>query len=542
MRHIQGRHAFGRRELLAGAGLAAVTAAVAACSSDTANVAETVAETATTPERPAPTAATTPATAAPPVTTTMATTTTATPAAVPVPVRRPHPNLFLSGNYAPVTTETTATDLVVEGRLPGALSGHFVRNGPNPIVAPSGPYHWFGGDGMVHIVELDAGKARSYRNRWIRTPGVAAALGEAPPDGPVSSNGIDISNTSTARLGDTLLSLTEGALPYRFAADGTTLGRTDLDGALTHGLSAHAKYDPTTGEVHQVSYRALGAPFAVWQVIDSNGRVTSTTPLDLPQSVMIHNVTLTPKHVLVYDLPVAFSTAALGAGWSVPYAWDPAHQARLGVIDRATASVRWIALPPQFVFHDATSHDTELGLQVDLVAYPKVFDGDLSGPDLAGARLERWNVDLQRGSVDQQVLDDRPQEFPRAAPGLFGQAARFTYTIATGTRAELVSATPGGGVLELGNVVVRHDRQTGSTSSWSEGPARSFGEAVFVADPERSAAEDGGWLLAFRYDAVDDASDVVVLDAADVASGPIASVRLPQRVPMGFHGNWYERR
>jgi carotenoid cleavage dioxygenase len=29
-----------------------------------------------------------------------------------------------------------------------------------------------------------------------------------------------------------------------------------------------------------------------------------------------------------------------------------------------------------------------------------------------------------------------------------------------------------------------------------------------------------------------------VLDATDVAAGPVASVRLPQRVPYGFHAAW----
>jgi len=33
-------------------------------------------------------------------------------------------------------------------------------------------------------------------------------------------------------------------------------------------------------------------------------------------------------------------------------------------------------------------------------------------------------------------------------------------------------------------------------------------------------------------------SDLLVLDATDVAAGPVAIARLPHRVPFGFHGNW----
>jgi len=446
--------------------------------------------------------------------------------------RAPTPSRYLSGNYAPVDREVTATDLVVRGRLPAALSGHFVRNGPNPVVRPTGPYSWFGGDGMLHIVELDGGRARSYRNRWVRTPRVTRALGEPAPAGPPSPTAVDLSNTSTARLGSTLLSLTEGALPYEVTTDGVTVGRTDLGGALTHGLSAHAKHDPVTGEVHQIGYGVTAAPYAVWQVIDASGRVTRTVPLDLPAPVMIHTATLTPRHVLVYDLPVVFDLRLVARGWSVPFRWDPSHRARLGVLARATGDVTWIDLPPVYVFHDAGAHDTDSGLVVDLVTYPRMFATDLGGPVTEPNRLERWTVDTTAGTVSRTVLDDRPQEFPRVAPGTFGRANRFTYAVGA-DRGDLATA------FAPGNAVVRHDHLSGATTRWSPGTGRSSAEAVFVADPDRPGIEDGGWLLAFVHDAVSDRSEFVVLDAEDLAAGPVATVALPQRVPAGFHGNWF---
>ena len=453
------------------------------------------------------------------------------PATTP-PGRCPVRSRYLQGNYAPVGHEVTATDLEVTGHLPESLSGHFVRNGPNPVVPPTGNYSWFGGDGMVHVVELDAGRARSYRNRWVRTPAVARALGERPPGGPGSPTGVDLSNTSTARLGDSLLSLTEGALPYRITTGGATIGRTDLGGGLTHGLSAHAKYDPGAHEVHQVGYTTQSRPYAVWQVIDTSGRVTRTVPLDLPAPVMIHTATLTPAHVLVYDLPVVFDLRLFAEGWSVPFAWDAGHQARLGVIDRTTGSVVWIDLPPLFVFHDAGAFDTPTGLVVDLVAYDKVFATDLGGPITEPNRLERWTIDVAGRAVHRETLDDRPQEFPRVAPDTFGRANRFTYSVGA-DRGDLATA------FGPGNAVVRHDHERHTTARWSPGRSRSVAEAVFVPDPDRSGAEDGGWLLAFVHDSVTDGSTFVVLDAQDLAAGEVGSVRLPQRVPAGFHGNWY---
>ena len=87
-------------------------------------------------------------------------------------------NPYLEGNYAPVLEEVTETELAVIGQLPDSLDGRYLRNGPNPVTPPDpASYHWFTGDGMVHAIELEGGKAVSYRNRWVRTRKLAAELG-----------------------------------------------------------------------------------------------------------------------------------------------------------------------------------------------------------------------------------------------------------------------------------------------------------------------------------------------------------------------------
>ena len=91
-------------------------------------------------------------------------------------------NRYLSGVFAPIAEEHTLTDLEVTGHLPGYLDGRYLRNGPNPIgeIDPA-LYHWFIGDGMVHGIRIRDGRAEWYRNRWVRGPQAARALGEAVP-------------------------------------------------------------------------------------------------------------------------------------------------------------------------------------------------------------------------------------------------------------------------------------------------------------------------------------------------------------------------
>ena len=55
---------------------------------------------------------------------------------------RGKPNQWLQGNYGPVDKEITVKDLKVEGVLPPALDGAYVRNGPNPLHKPVGGHHW----------------------------------------------------------------------------------------------------------------------------------------------------------------------------------------------------------------------------------------------------------------------------------------------------------------------------------------------------------------------------------------------------------------
>jgi carotenoid cleavage dioxygenase-like enzyme len=507
--------------------LAAATGLVAtACASTKPK--GTDATTATTDVATTTPSATTATTAA---TTTSAPSTTAV-ASKEFTIVRQNANAYLTGNYAPVTLEVTGPNLTVKGRLPKALNGMFVRNGPNPTDAGTGNYSWFGGDGMLHAITLRDGTA-SYWNKWVRTKSVAKFLGEPTLAATTIENFAtpDTSNTNVVGIAGSLLTTTESALPYQVSYDGRTLGKIDAGGQLTYGLSAHTKFDPVANELHSISYRAVGAPFVGWTKMrpDLSGAVT--VPIDVPDPIMIHTATLTPRSVVVYDLPVVFDAKVLTDGWPVPYAWKADHASRVGVIDRSTGTTTWIAIDPTFVFHDVSSHDTPTGLSVDLITYDKVFTSDLTGPFGNTIRVERWDIDTMAGQVRRTVLDDRPQEFPRVAPSTFGKAARYMYSV--GLRSGDQSQSPG-----FGGVILKRDEAAKTTTEYALPRHIATNEAVFVPDPERASAEDGGWLMAFLYDATTDSSSFVVLDAQDLVAGPIATIELPQRVPHGFHGNW----
>ncbi len=307
----------------------------------------------------------------------------------------PNRSRFLRGPFAPVSEEVTAVDLPVTGSLPVELRGRYLRNGPNPLGLDEPLQHWFLGPGMVHGVRLRDGRAEWYRNRWVRSSGVADALGEPWPGGPVHAGMDFAANTHViAHAGRTLATVEAGALPYELTEELDTVGPCDFDGTLPGGYAAHTKLDRRTGELHAVAY------FWAWDhvqhvVIGPDGRVSSTTDVPVPDGPMMHDLALTERYVVLFDLPVTFSMAAAAAGSHLPYAWDPAHRPRIGLLPRegTAPEVRWTEVEPCWVFHTLNAHDDEDGrVVVDLCRYPGPFDlAALTGT--GPPTLDRWTID-----------------------------------------------------------------------------------------------------------------------------------------------------
>jgi len=457
-------------------------------------------------------------------------------------------NQFLEGNFAPVSREVTSTGLKVSGSIPEYLDGRYLRNGPNPIseVDPA-TYNWFTGDGMVHGVRLRDGRAEWYRNRSVRT------------DGP----GLGANTNVIGHAGRTFALIEAGLPQYELTEELDTVGVCDFDGTLPGGYTAHPKRDPDTGELHAVSYFFGRGNKVQYSVIGTDGRARRTVDIEVSGSPMMHDFSLTERHVVFYDLPVTFdarqaaeatvprllraparlvisalvgrvrvpdpiSARAMrggGANGLLPYRWDSRYPARIGVMPRegGNADVRWFDVEPCYVFHPMNAFDDGDSIVLDVVRHPKMFDSDLHGPNEGAPTLDRWTVDLSAGKVIEERLHDRGQEFPRVDERLIGKRHRYGYSV----------AVDGGAIAD--NTVLKHDLQRGTTASRSFGPGNQVGEFVFQPS-SADAGEDDGVLMGLVYDAVEARSDLVLLDAGSLET--VAEVHLPQRVPTGFHGNW----
>ena len=453
------------------------------------------------------------------------------PALVPAPVVDAQTVLpvFRTGNYAPVADELTAFDLPVQGRIPAELNGWYLRNGPN---ARTGAAHWCVGDGMVHGVRLENGRAAWYRNRWVRTESFEHPIGLYNDDGTRNLHS-SIANTHVVRHAGKTLALMEFSLPYEISNDLETVGVYDFGGKLNDSMTAHPKICPVTGEMHFFGTGNIFEPHVVYHRADADGRLTVNRPIDVPALTMMHDFALTAEHVVFLDLPLVFDLRVALAQQDVrelrdlPYRWDDDYGARLGVLrrDDPYGPVRWLDIDPCYVFHIANAYDVrsanENSVVLEVVRYPEIWRD--SSKFSADAALWRWKLNLDSGVVEESQLDDRGVEYPRVDDRLAGAAAR--YSVAVGSDA-----------------LVRYDLQRGTASEQrfgggGRGAPSAPSEAVF-APAAGESDELAGWYLTYVYDPVADGTDLVVIDASDFEGEPVARVRLPRRVPHGFHGNW----
>lgn len=442
-------------------------------------------------------------------------------------------NRYVDGPYAPVHEEVTALDLPVTGTLPSELDGRYLRNGPNPVGAVDpATHHWFVGDGMVHGVRLRDGRAEWYRNRWVRSSAVAAALGEqaAPgePEGQPS-----VANTNVIGLaGKTFAIVEAGGRPAELTDELDTVCFSTFDGTLRHGFTAHPKRDPRTGDLHAANYWWQRPEVIDYTVVGADGRVRHQVDIPVPGNPMVHDCSITETAMVIYDLPCTFDLDAAMAGARLPYRWNPGYGARLGVLPLAgsAAEVRWFEIEPCYVFHPINAFDDGDRVVIDVVRHPKMFATDLQGPNEGAPAIWRYVLDRATGAVTETPLDDRAVEFPRVDERMVGRHHRYSW--ATG-----LGLGPAGEVIWEGNGLVRHDARSGESEVRAFGAGRIVGEAVFVPRAD-DAAEDDGWYLAFVHDLATDRSELVVLDGTDWLGEPVATVHLPARVPLGFHGNW----
>ncbi|WP_382152411.1 carotenoid oxygenase family protein [Hydrogenophaga sp. ANAO-22] len=473
-------------------------------------------------------------------------------------IRADNDNPFLQGPFTPNANEYTAdTDsLQVIGEIPKDLHGIYVRNTHNQVHEPLGIYHPFDGDGMLHAVHFENGRA-TYRNRLVRTTGYLAEKGAGHSLWPgllqphLASRrgwgaiGAMKDNAGTdviCHAGKLIASMSQGSEPWRL--DPRTLETLGPDAnwarKVPEGVSSHYKVDPETGEMMFFNYPEKW-PYMHYGVVDRHNQLVHYVPIELPGARWPHDQGITKHYTILHDLPLYFDPVKLKTG-EHDLVFNRDQAARFGVIPRHgdSSQVRWFEAKPCFILHLSNCYEDGDEVVMDGCIMPdfkkipvsadmNVYDRILANLDKHHNKtlMHRWRFNLKTGQTTEQYLDDEVTEFPVCSNDCVGRPYRYSYN---------VLYKPGDWLFAG---LKRFDLLTGAAQRYEYGEGR-YGSEPQVARRLGAKAEDDGYVVVMVADMRQNRSEVLVLDAADVARGPLATIVLPERMCVGTHACWVE--
>ena len=471
-----------------------------------------------------------------------------------LPADDTHP--YRTGAWQPNHREWDAFDLEVEGQIPADFEGVYLRNPENPIHPSIGIYHPFDGDGMLHQISFADGKA-SYRNRFVRTDGLRL---EAEAGEPLWTGFYDIAANSKREDGwgargrmkdssSTDVIVHNGVVltsfwqcgdvyqldPFTLAEMGKAPWASRFPSPT--GVSAHTKLDEHTGELLIFGY-STSEPFMHYGVVDAQGNLVHAIDVPLPGPRLPHDMAFSENYAILNDLPMFWDPAMLEFGAHVPK-FHRDLPTRFAVVARrgTTEQIRWFEADPTYVLHWINAYEEGDWLVLDGFFQhdpaPAKQEGTPKGMSLyrtidvnrLQARPHRWRFNLVTGETREESLSDRVMEFGMINPNIAGRDYRYTYNM---------TGTPG---WFLFDGLVKQDVRTGTEERYAFGDGVFGSETPFAPRPN-ATAEDDGYLVTFTTDMNRDCSECLIFGATRLSDGPIARVRLPERISSGTHSCW----
>lgn len=457
---------------------------------------------------------------------------------------------YLQGNYAPVDKESDFTneELTVEGKVPDKLVGAFMRDGANVAFQPNHYVYPLDGDGMVHAVYFENGKVH-YRNRWVETShlkterqfgrtiyGSVGKLLEVPQeviDAGGEPNPIrNTANTNVLYHGGKLLAMWEGGFPHLLNNDLSTVGLYDYDGALQPGdaLTAHPKICPDSGDLISCTQRWDSPNYWV-QIIGADGRHKQTIPVEFERKSIIHDLQITQNYIIIFYAP-AFHSVEKAMKGEDPFSWEADLGSKIVAIPRDGSGNNLVFETDAFFsWHFCNGFEKGGKIIIDYVWINSIpfTQAQGTGVEKQPRRMYRMTLDPKTKAVTNEQFSDVFCEFSRVDERRMGKDYRYGFAASTNRT---------WGDAHGYNCTGQFDFETGETRLWEYGEEANAGEPVHVPNPDSDREEDG-WVMCYVY-TPEEGAFLSILGAGRVEEGPVAKVRIPARVPNGFHANWMQ--
>jgi len=435
---------------------------------------------------------------------------------------------------------------LISGAIPDGLEGALYRCGADRQY-PSGRTDdiFIDGEGQIHMFRFKDNQV-DYVVKWVETDRYkvqkAARRGlfgryrnRYTVDESVKDVHLGTANTTAMFHAGHLYALKEDDLPYEIDPDTLeTIARVDFDGQVTSAsLTAHPKVDPITNELLTFSYQARGdatTDFAFY-VFGPNREKVNEIWFNMPYAACVHDFAITDEWIVVPFFPLITDLDVVKQGGPY-YQWRPDQPVHVALVPRygKAEDIRWFKGPAGSAGHMLNAHRDGTKIHLDLCYYDgncfpffTTPEGEETAP--VPPFLTRMTFDLASnddGFTTARLLNV-PCEMPRTDDRYQGRPYRYGFVIARGRDGE--------------SGIARFDHRTGTMDLWSPGVGDGVQEPQFV--PRSPDAPEGdGWLLVLVSRVGKARSDLAVLDATNLAAGPVALLKLPVRVRSTFHGTW----
>lgn len=463
------------------------------------------------------------------------------------------------GGLATQSHEIVVEELAVEGKIPQWLVGSLIRNTPAQYEIGARSYrHWFDGLAMLYSFTFENGRV-SYRNRFIeskahrennetgeikfsefgtnRRQSIFFPLFNALFQKPLLGGN---TNVNVARFGEQFVALTETPLAMVFDRHTLeTIGTYDYDRTDAQLSTAHPQFD--FARKMGITYAAKIGLSSEYRFYNLNGtKLELLATIPTKKLAYIHSFGMTEHYILLaeyaFKLSNVLAMLVIGKPFIENFEWLPEEGSRLIVIDKASGKVVSEAETEAFfAFHHINAFERDGEIVADFAAYPDAkivgqFYLDALRADrasIARSEFRRYRIPLSgSGRATYELVTDENIEFPRIN---YEQYNGNPYGCVFGTSIQQ-------GTTGFYNQLTKFDVTTGALKKWYEADCYP-GEPVFVAAPEAST-EDEGVVLSVLFDSQRDTSFLLVLDGRSF--GEIARVRLPQYIPFGFHGQFFQ--